>query len=208
MKNKINYVLTGLFTMAFLSGYAQYGDHQGQGHHGGHHRGDTTGRSGHVPPKMEKGPHKGKMMTKDGLKMEMVPPSNEKGNDVSYFLYDSLNKTVEAKSYTGTVKYVFGGPNEYLETKLSPSGASNQYVATLEGWQEYKKAIVTLKVGDKTYTFFFPGAVPPSQSSAGGGGHHGGHGGHGGHHGGGQGGGMDGGMGGMGGGGQGSSSGY
>lgn len=161
---------------------------------------------------MEKGPHKGNMISKNGIKLEMVSPSGDKGNDVSYYLYDSLNKTVDAKLYTGSVKYVFGNASEYLEPKLIFSNG-NKYIATLEGWQEYKKAIVTLKSVDKTYTFYFsnPNNMSQAQQGQGSGGHHGGHG-HGGHHGGG---GMGGGMGsggmggnGMGGGSMGGGNGY
>lgn len=125
------------------------------------------------------------MLSINGLKVEMVPPSGDKGNDVVYFLYDSLNKAVEATLYSGTVKYVFGGPNEYLETKLNPL-THNKYIATLEGWQEYKRAIVTLKADGKTYTFPFVNSTSFQQNQAcqGNSRHHG-HGGHGGSYGGG-----------------------
>ncbi len=174
---------------------------QAQYHHGGHgqhHQGDSTHRSFN-PPKIEKGPNKGKMISKDGLKVEMVPPSNTKGDVVTYYVYDSLNKIVDAKTFAGTVKYIFGGPNEYLEAKLIPTGATNQYAATLEGWQEYKKAVVTLKANEKVSTFTFVNFVPSQTNNGSQGGHHGGgHGGHGGHHGGGGGGGGNFGGGGMG----------
>lgn len=144
--------------------------------------GDTTHTN---RPKMEKGPHKGTMFAKEGIKVEMVPPSNDKGDVVIYYVYDSLNRTLDTKLFGGTVKYVFGTAAEYLEARLIAS-SGNKYTATLEGWQEYKKAIVTLKTLDKTYTFFFLNPNNMSQAQQGSGGHHGGHG-HGGHHGGGSG---------------------
>ena len=164
-----------------------------------HHWKDDSTHSGNRP-KMEKGAHKGPMFMQQGIKIEMVTPSSDKGNDVAYYVYDSLNRTLDTKLFSGTVKYVFGNSAEYLETKLI-SGTGNKYTATLEGWQEYKRAIVTLKSLDKTYTFSFAKPTNGSQTVQG---HGGGH-----HHGGGQGHGNRQGLGsGMGGGESNSNSGY
>ena len=165
---------------------AQGGGH-GEGHHGGHHRRDSSSAPRH---RIEKGPKGGKMVTHNGIKLEMDVPSGKK-NDVSYYLYDSLTKPLSVQPYTGTVKYVFGGPYEYLETKLKLSGRENQFVATMEGWQEYKRAIATLKLpSGQSFLFVFPNEEHAPQSAQNAEGqHHGGH-----HHGGG--GGMGGGSGG------------
>lgn len=143
---------------------------------------DSTGQHNGTRPQMEKGPHKGPTFSKEGVKVEMVLPSNNKGDIVSYYVYDSLNKAVDTKLFSGTVKYVFGTSAEYLEARLIAS-AGNKYTTTLEGWQEYKKAIVTLKTVDKTYTLSFFNPNNTNQAQQGSGGHHGGHG-HGGRHGG------------------------
>ena len=141
-------------------------------HHGDWHT-DSTQKGAFGRPQFEDGPHKGKMGYSNGIKLEMVIPSNSKKVDVSYFLYDTLNKATDAKAYTGTVKYVFGGANEFLETKLAFGKESNQYVATMEGWQEYKRAIVTIKSGEKTCVFYFPNLIKPHPKGMQGG-HHGG----------------------------------
>ena len=161
------------------------------------HRPDS---SKHVPhQKPEKGPNHGKMLKHNGVNLEMVTPSNTKKHEVSYFLYDTLSNPIDAKTYTGTVKYVFGGPNQYIEVYLVPTGKSNQYVATLEDWNDFKRAIITLKADGKifsTYTFFNTIPVQSKQAPGVGGGHTGQHGSH---HGGG--GGNSGGMNSLGGGG-------
>jgi hypothetical protein len=138
-------------------------------------------------PKAEKGPNHGKIFANNGLKVEMVPPSNLKKHEVSYYVYDTLTNPVEAKNYKGSVKYVFGGANQYIEVPLIPTGKNNQYVAALEDWNEYKKAIVTLKANGQIYSVTFynnvhPPATPQSKKVGGGNGHQGGghHGGHGG----------------------------
>jgi hypothetical protein len=99
-------------------------------------------------PKPEKGPNKGRMFSNNGLKIEMNTPSNTKKPEVSYFVYDSLSTPIEATQYTGTVKYVFGNINQYLEVKLVPKGKPNQSVTTLEAWNECKQIIVTIKTKD------------------------------------------------------------
>ena len=162
----------------FTKVYSQYTHH--------HQKSDSSANPGeHHLQKTEKGPNHGKIVLSNGVKVEMVTPSGKKKTEVMYYVYDSLSKPVDAKLYTGSVKYIFGNANQYLQVKLVPSGESNQYIATLEGWNEYKKAVVVLKANDKTYTFSFYNDVVPTQNQAGnstgngnqGGHHHGGHGG-------------------------------
>ncbi|HVD99750.1 MAG TPA: hypothetical protein VNB90_16190 [Cytophagaceae bacterium] len=110
-----------------------------------YHQGDTS----QLLPKPEKGPNHGRMFKDKEMKIEMLTPSSQKKPEVSYFIFDTLNNPLEAKNFSGTVKYVFGGPNQYLEANLMPSGLANQYIARLEDWNEYKKAVVTLKQNGK-----------------------------------------------------------
>ena len=134
---------------------------------------DTTKRT-FTRQETEKGPNKGKMVTGNGLKLEMVTPS--KGDDVSYFLYDSINRLVDAKLYKGTVKYIFGGANEFLEANLNSTAVINKLIARLEGWGEYKRAVAVLKSGNKVYTFYFfnTDTMPSGQGNGQGNqGHHG-----------------------------------
>jgi hypothetical protein len=144
---------------------------------------DSSMHHGGAHPKVEKGPNHGKIFSNNGLKIEMVTPANTKKHEVSYFVFDTLSNPVEAKNYKGSVKYVFGGPNQYIEVPLVPTGKNNQYVTTLEDWDEYKKTIVTLKANGQIYTVtFYNNVHTPAQTKgkpAGSGGHHGvgGHGG-------------------------------
>jgi hypothetical protein len=154
----LNCFLLFIFT-CLTSGYAQYNN-------GTHHSTDSSGHKGEHPHlKTEKGPNHGRMIQNKGVKVEMVTPSNVKKFEVSYYVFDSLTNPLDAKAYTGTVKYIFGGANQYLQVKLVPSGKTNQYVATLEGWNEYKKAIVTLKANDQVYTFTYHNYVAPTDQS-------------------------------------------
>jgi hypothetical protein len=133
------------------------------------HSGMHKDSSMHPHPKYEKGPHHGKMFTNNDLKVEMVPPSNVKKHEVSYYVFDTLTNPLDAKNYKGSVKYVFGGPNQYIEVPLVPTGKENQYVAALEDWNEYKKAIVTLKANGKIYTVTFYNTVHvPAKPTTGG----------------------------------------
>jgi hypothetical protein len=116
-------------------------------------------------PKPQKGLNKGRMFADNGLNIEMTTPGNIKKPEVSYFVYDSLKNPLDAKQYTGTVKYVFGNANQYIEVKLIPSGKNNQYIATLEAWHEYKQAIVTLKKDEHTSSVTFFNTTPPKSST-------------------------------------------
>jgi hypothetical protein len=151
----LNCLLLFIFT-CITSGYAQY-----NGTH--HHPTDSSDhKEEHPHQKTEKGPNHGKMVQNKEVKVEMVTPSNVKKFEVSYYVFDSLTNPLDAKLYTGTVKYIFGGANQYLQVKLVPSGNVNQYVASLEGWNEYKKAIVTLKANGQVYTFTYHNYVAPT----------------------------------------------
>ena len=136
-------------------------------HHGGYPK-DTSGRpGGELEQKPERGPNRGKMMRNGIMKVEMVTPTNIKKPEVFYYLYDSTNQAIDSKLYTGTVKYVFGGPNQYLQVKLVPavSGKNNQYSATLEDWKDYKQAIVTMKGNGREYQFVFANTLPVHRGS-------------------------------------------
>lgn len=113
-------------------------------------------------PKPQKGPNKGKMFSSNGLKIEMLTPSNTKKPEVSFFVYDSLSVPIEASQYSGTVKYIFGNINQYLEVKLVPKGKPNQSVTTLEDWNECKQIMVMVKTKDgKTGKVNFVNEPPP-----------------------------------------------
>ncbi len=102
-----------------------------------------------VYPKTVKGPNHGKMIRQNGVQIEMLTPANTKKPGISYFLFDTLGLPVAAGLYTGTVKFVFGGPNQYIEVPLLPGGKSNQYSSSLEDWKECKEMIITLKASGK-----------------------------------------------------------
>jgi hypothetical protein len=160
MKVKLLLLLVCVLT-TLLSAYAQHPSRVEK---------DTSSRpGGELVQKPEKGPNKGKMMRSGELKVEMVTPGNLKKPEVMYYVYDSLNHMLDAKLFTGTVKYVFGGPNQYLQVKLLPvtSGKNNQYVATLEDWKDYKMAIVTMKGNGQAYNFVFLNTLPVRDQSGG-----------------------------------------
>ncbi len=157
----LNCLLLSLFT-CITSGYAQYNNNDNSHHQ---HQDSSANLGEHPHQKTEKGPNHGKIVLNNGLTLEIVTPSNVKKFEVSYFIFDSLSNPLDAKLYTGTVKYIFGGANQYLQVKLVPSGKPNQYLATLEGWNEYKKAVVTLKANNQTYSFSFFNSVTPVDHS-------------------------------------------
>jgi hypothetical protein len=150
---------------------AQYNGNPGHQRDSSHHK--------EFAQKPVKGPNHGRMLRSNTVKLEMVTPTNTKKTEVSYFVFDSLDNPLDAKNYTGIVKYIFGDPNQYIEVYLVPKGKNNQYMATLEDWNEYKKAIVTLKANGQTYRYVFFNAISTqtAQSPSGNGqhGHHGGH---------------------------------
>lgn len=156
-----------------LTGILCYSTALAQGppaHYGGNRVHNKGGDTSQVLQKPEKGPNHGRMLMHNGIKVEIVTPSNAKKPEVNYFVFDSLNNPVNAKQFTGTVKYVFGSANQYLEANMIPSGKPNQYFTSLEDWRDCKHMIVTLKENGKmraTMMFMNIDAPPPKTTDSG-----------------------------------------
>jgi len=157
----MNYKLTLLILCCATTIYAQ----QPTQHHSSHHP-DSTEHHHHRPGK---GPNNGRITHDKDIKVEMLTPFNIKKLDVSYFIFDTLEKPLEAKNYKGTVRYIFGKATQYIDVHLVAKGKPNQFVSTLEDWHDYRQAIVTLKRDTMTYriSFYNPNPVqakqPPSK---------------------------------------------